>query len=111
MNVRPKCQSRWCDRNAAWQGAGRFMCDFHFAEYSKAVTQRTPGLDPPQGASDFWRPSIADMVRTADMEIRRQERTPTDTVPSVEVDDSARVRDMTPAQRATLARLQALQRR
>lgn len=110
----PRCSMIGCDAPAAWQapdhlaeaaGSPEFMCEWHFAEYKKFVTSPTPGLDPPRGASDFWRPSLTEMCRLADIDIRRKER---EVVPVTRLEDTARVQRMTPKQRATLARLRGL---
>lgn len=51
-----------------------FYCAACLSALEEAASKPIPGLDPPPGASDFWRPSLVTMVRLADMEIRRRER-------------------------------------
>lgn len=75
-----KCAFQSCDEPAVWQrrsdvrqSGPEFMCQSHFENYTSK--RRIPGIDPPAGASDFWRPSIIEMVRQCDMEIRRQQET------------------------------------
>lgn len=81
--TRQKCSFRWCDFDAAWvapaylaeaAGSPECMCEYHFAEYSRFKTHPTPGLDPQLGASDWWRPSILEMLRHAILEMRRKDR-------------------------------------
>lgn len=52
----------------------KFFCDACLQAMIAARTRRIPGLHPPPGASPDWRPSIIEMVRLADLEIRRQAR-------------------------------------
>lgn len=87
----------------------KFACDWHKEQYCRAMTQRMPGLDPPPRADWDWRPSLRDMIRLADMEIRRQDQAKFDTIP-VELERTARIARMTPAQRETLIRLRRMQR-
>lgn len=73
------CTFWGCDQVAAWRaalpdGTGRYACDWHRRSYDEAVAGRIPGLDRPLGANEDWRPSLADMVRLAGMEIRRQDQ-------------------------------------
>jgi hypothetical protein len=85
----PDCSFRWCENDAAWvaaadqlwasKGGPQFMCAWHYDEYRKAMTQPMPGLDPPSGASDFWQPSILEMIRQAGMEIKRRDQQPRST--------------------------------
>lgn len=52
----------------------RFMCRECFDAINEARKRKIPGLDPPEGASDFWKPSLTEMIRLADLELRRQKR-------------------------------------
>ena len=55
-------------------GRVRFYCAACLTALKEAESKPIPGLDPPLGASDFWRPSLVTMARLADMEIKRRER-------------------------------------
>jgi hypothetical protein len=73
---RPMCQWLNCDRPAwvfsllrpLWgepAGRVRFICERCIRDYLALCARRIPGLDRPEGADDFWRPSIVEMVRLA----------------------------------------------
>lgn len=51
-----------------------FYCDGCLRDLVAASAKRLAGIDPPDGASEFWRGSITEHVRQAGMEMRRQER-------------------------------------
>jgi len=96
---------------SVWQTAWRtrpagpkFMCEWHALEF--ASTKSIPGIDRPERASDFWRPSFSDMIRQADIEIRREQAKQ-----QVAIAGPERERRYTPLQRASLQRLREIQRR
>lgn len=111
--VRAQCERIACDESADWSvwqpGGPKFMCEWHWQEYESALKKRIPGLDPPRGASDFWRPSIIEIARQGIMEMMRLKRVSEPPPPR----DRPISRDhrLPPAQRATLMRLRELQRR
>lgn len=111
-----KCSFRWCDFDASRAttdyraeatGSSEFMCEYHFAEYSRFMTHPTPGLDPKTGASDFWRPSLTEMIRHAGMEMNRQERAQQAPAQSPARDILERERHLSPAQHAQLMFIRA----
>ena len=111
---RAKCEYTSCEEFADWSvmvpGGPKFMCDGHWEQFDGAGL--IPGIDRPPHASDFWRPSIMDMVRLAGMELRRRDiaREDGELGPPVQLEDSPRIKRMTPAQRETLVRLRELHR-
>lgn len=80
---RSLCEWHGCDQPAAgsiWQCAwpakpgavwpGRPegfkpLCREHMDVWHHGHTTRIPGLDPPERADEYWRPSMADMIRHA----------------------------------------------
>ena len=50
------------------------MCEGHASLYREAVSKPIRGIERPEYADDSWRPSIADMMRHAEIAIAFAER-------------------------------------
>jgi|SRR5215510_4843967 len=115
---RPRCEWIGCHQYADWtvlqlhRHRVKFMCEWHWGQYHSALTGPIPGLWRAIGAppDEDYRGSIHDMVRLACMEVDRQERAKHAEIPIV-LEQTERIKRMTPLQRETLIRLRRLSRK
>lgn len=86
--LRARCESHHCGKPANWSifippgrwikalphGRFSFMChgckDDHLNNYPKPMR----GIDRPEGADEYWKPSILDHLRFAEMQIEQDRR-------------------------------------
>ena len=50
------------------------MCRTHFEIYRDGRTKPIWGIDPPPNASEFWQPSLINMIRLAEIRISGQNK-------------------------------------
>jgi hypothetical protein len=97
----------WSVYQPAWPPRSErfiFMCKWHGDEYHYAMTHPIPGIDKPEGASEDWRPSLFDMIKLAAIKMNHEDRM-RDCAVTMQLEDTPRIRAMTPEQRETVLRL------
>lgn len=50
-----------------------FFCDSCLQHFRTITARRLPGIDPPDGASEFWRPSLTEHIRLSTLEMNRMD--------------------------------------
>ena len=79
-----------------------FFCNDCWEETQRVRSRPLIGIDPPEHASDFWRPSIMDHIRLTALEYSRQERAknpPTNYTDAALEYELSRMKRWTPGQR------------
>jgi len=110
------CKWRGCDQPAfgsillpPWGDRERlkWSCRGHAEFYQRESVRRIPGLDPPDNADEYWRPSLFDMIRHALIAEKFEERKYKSDVAIDFVPTNERERRYTPQQRANAMRMRA----